>query len=298
MVVLTPPPHQPKELLQLVDTSSKASAKMAEASLKGIPTSISPIAVTSRSGSITPLADATELWENANKALEELLTTKASIDTCRQRAIWELGMEKLHQNRSQPTESIKEAKAICSQATLDAQALCFANVKELKATCIAAVKEAMMTQACSTQEAEAACSTTIRDAETQRASQGELLQREYGNIMQDLEMQAIQEESKGQADFLSTCQAALCTSPAELKSTLVTFYHLLLGQTPLSHPFVPLQRASSGEEQPTSATFPAPVPRQSPWPKRQHPSPDSVESMPLGGTTSKVALEGPPSSKW
>ena len=41
-----------------------------------------------------------------------------------------------------------------------------------------------------------------------------------------------------------------------------------------------------------------PVPKQSPRPKRQHPSPDPVDSMPLGGTTSKAILEGPPSSKW
>ena len=93
MVVLMPPLHKPKELLQPVYTSSKVSAKMAEASLEGIPTSISPIAVNSRSGSATPPADAAELWENANKALEELLTTRASIDACRWRAIWELGME-------------------------------------------------------------------------------------------------------------------------------------------------------------------------------------------------------------
>ena len=83
MVTLMPPPHKPKELLQLVDTSSQVSTEMAEASLEGIPTSIPPIAMTSRSGSITPPADAMELWENANKALKELLTTKASIDAHR-----------------------------------------------------------------------------------------------------------------------------------------------------------------------------------------------------------------------
>ena len=93
VIALMPPPHKPKELLQLVDTSSQPSAEMVEASLEGIPTSISPIAMTSRSRSITPPADTMELWENANKALKELLTTKASIDACRQRAIWELGME-------------------------------------------------------------------------------------------------------------------------------------------------------------------------------------------------------------
>ena len=97
VVVLTPPPHKPKEFLQPVDTSSQAStqedAERAEASLKGVPTTISPIAMTTRSRSITPPADTAELWENVNKALKELLATKASIDTCRQRGVWELGME-------------------------------------------------------------------------------------------------------------------------------------------------------------------------------------------------------------
>ena len=67
VVILTPPLHKPKELLQLVDTSSQASAEMAEACLEGIPTSISPIAATSRSGSITPPADAMELWKMLTK---------------------------------------------------------------------------------------------------------------------------------------------------------------------------------------------------------------------------------------
>ena len=109
---------------------------MAEASVEGIPTSISPIAMASRPRSVTPPVDAMELWENANKALKELLTTKASIDACRLRAIWELGME-LCRNESQATKSIKEAKAICSQVTLDA-----------RTTCSVAVKEAKMTQDC------------------------------------------------------------------------------------------------------------------------------------------------------
>ena len=92
-VILMPPSHQPKELLQPVDTLSQVSTEMSEVSLEGIPTSISPIAVTSRSESISPLADAMELHANANKALKELLTTKASKDTFRWRAVWELGME-------------------------------------------------------------------------------------------------------------------------------------------------------------------------------------------------------------
>ena len=87
VVVLTPPPHKLKELPKPVDTSSQVSTlddvKMAEASLEGVPTTISPIAVTPRSRSITPPADVGELWEKANKALEELLATKSSIDAHR-----------------------------------------------------------------------------------------------------------------------------------------------------------------------------------------------------------------------
>ena len=152
-----PPSHQPKELRQPVDTSSQASIEMEETSLEGIPTSISPIAATSRSESITPLVNAMELHANANKALEELLTTRASIDAHRQRAIWELGME-LHQNESKATESIKEAKAACSQANLDAQALCFATIKEAKAIC-----------SCATLEAKAICLEMVKEPKTTHA---------------------------------------------------------------------------------------------------------------------------------
>ena len=91
VVMLTPPPHKPKELPKPVDTSSQVSAlddvKMVEASLEGVPTTISPIAITTRSRSVAPPTDAAELQENANKALEELLATKSSIDAHRQRAI-------------------------------------------------------------------------------------------------------------------------------------------------------------------------------------------------------------------
>ena len=86
----------------------------------------------------------------------------------------------LHQNESQATESIKEAKAFCSWVTLDA-----------KMACSVAVKEAKTTQDHIIQEANATCSTAIRDVEVWRASQAESLQREHGNIMWDLETQVI-----------------------------------------------------------------------------------------------------------
>ena len=65
VVILTPPPHKLKELSKLVDTSSQVSTldniKMVEASPEGVPTTISPIAATPRSRSITPPADTGEL---------------------------------------------------------------------------------------------------------------------------------------------------------------------------------------------------------------------------------------------
>ena len=186
VVVLPPPPHKPKELPQPVDTSSQVStlddAKMVEASLEGVPTTISPIAMTTRSRSITPPTDAAELQENANKVLEELLATKASIDACRHKAIWELGME-LCRSKSTTVESIKEARAICSHVTLDAQALCFTNVKAAKVTYVQTIKEAKTTHSCTIWEAKATCSVAIRDAETWGVSQAESIQKQHGKTI-------------------------------------------------------------------------------------------------------------------
>ena len=65
VAILTLPPHKLKELPKLVDTSSQVGAlddvEMVEASLDGVPTTISPIAVTTRSRSITPPTDVAEL---------------------------------------------------------------------------------------------------------------------------------------------------------------------------------------------------------------------------------------------
>ena len=212
---------------------------MTEAYLEDIPASISPIAAVSRTRNITPPVDELELQANANKSLKDFLTTKASIDAHRQRAIGDLRVV-LHQSESQAPESIKEAKAACSQATLDAQATCSwltleakTNcswaILEAKTTCSMAVKKAKTTRGHTVQEAEATCSKAISEVGAQRASQAASFQREHGHIMWDLEEQVIQEESRSQADFLSACQVTLYNSPPELKSTLATFLPYLIG---------------------------------------------------------------------
>ena len=202
VVVPTTPPQKPECPLWPVNTSSQASIKEAETSLEDIPTSISPIAVVSRTRNITPPVDIMELQANANKALNDLLTTKASIDAQRQRAVWEMGIV-LHQNESQAAASINEAKSICCQAALDAQTTCSQLILQAKTTCLTVVKKAKTTRGHLVQEAEATCSKAISEVEAQRVSQAALFQKEYGNIMQNLEEQVIEDKGRSQADFLS-----------------------------------------------------------------------------------------------
>ena len=144
-VVFMSPPQKPEGLPWPASTSSQASIDEEEASLEDIPTNISPIAAISGSGSISPPADLTELWTNANKALDELLSTKESIDARRWKAVWELGMM-LFQNESQVATLIKEARVIYSQMTLDIQTACSQLILEAKTSYLAAVKEAKTTR--------------------------------------------------------------------------------------------------------------------------------------------------------
>ena len=90
-VVLMSPPQKPEGLLLPADTSSQASIDKGEASLEDIPANISPIAAVSGSNSTSILMDLAELQTNANKALDDLLSTRGSIGARRQRAVWDLG---------------------------------------------------------------------------------------------------------------------------------------------------------------------------------------------------------------
>ena len=198
---------------------------------------------------------------------EDLLNTKGSIDARRWRAVWELGTM-LHQNESQVAASIKEAKVISSQVTLDAQTACSRFILEAKTNFLLAVKKAKTIRGCLVQEAEAACSKAICKVKAQNVSQALLFHKEHDRYMQDLEEQAVGEESRSHNDFLSTCQVILYNSPPQLKGALATSYHILLGQTAPSPPLVLPQKTSLMEEQPTTAAFPTPAPKQTPRPKR------------------------------
>ena len=193
-VVLMTPPWKPEGPLQAVNTSSQVSIEVVEASLEDIPTNISPTAAISRSRSVSPLVDLAELWTNANRTLDDLLNTKGSIDARIWRAVWELGVI-LHQNESQVATSIKEAKVICSQVTLDAQTACSWLILEAKTDFLVAVKKAKTTRGCLVQEAKAACSKAICEVKAQKVSQAAIFHKEHGKYMQNLEEQAIGKES-------------------------------------------------------------------------------------------------------
>ena len=208
------PLQRPEGLPQAADTSSQASIKEAEASLEDIPTNISPIAAIFRSGSVSPSMGLAELWTNANRALNDLLNTKGSIDTRRWRAVWELGVI-VCQTESQVPASIKEAKVSCSEVTLDAQTACSWLILEAKTDFLAAVKKAKTTRSQLVQEAKAACSKAICEAEAWKVSQAAIIHKEYGKYMQDLEEQAMGEESRSCNDFLSACQV-MYNSPPQL----------------------------------------------------------------------------------
>ena len=104
------------------------------------------------------------------------------------------------------------------------------------------------------QKSEVAYSKAIGKAVALRLSQFVALHREHMRLMQELEEQALGEESKSHHDFLSACQATLYHTLQPLRENLATPYHILLGQSPLSPPSVPPTKAPLVEEQLPTAT--------------------------------------------
>ena len=147
------------------------------------------------------------------------------------------------------------------------------------------------------QKSEIAYSKVIGKAAALRLSLSTALHREHMRLMQELEEQALREESKSHHDFLSVCQAALHHSPQPLRENLVTSYHVLLGQSPPSPPSVLPAKAPFVEKQPPMATPPAPMAKQSPRPKRWLPSPGLQGRHVHRWDCPKAWQEGPSSPK-
>ena len=200
IVLVTLLPTKPEDFPWPVDTSSQVSApddaEMEDASLEEIPTASSPTAEASGPSGDAPPPDVAYLWEEANKAPGDLLAIKSSIDAHWQKLILEVGMA-LCENDSETTESIKEAKIICTHAI---------------------------------QQTKNCCSVAIREAEAQRASQAVSIQQSHHKAVQHLE-----EERKSQLNFDFVCQTALWVSPPEFRGVLVASYHILQVHAPTLH---------------------------------------------------------------
>ena len=293
---VTFPPHKSEASPPPVDTSSQASMEEVKASLKCLPAYISPITAACSSSSASPSVDPTELQADVNMAANHMLHVKRSTDLKRQHVIWELGLL-MHQSEVDEAASIKKAKVIHSQEVLDARVDCARLVLKAKSNYQAAVQKAKMIRYNLPQKSEIVYSKAINEAMTLRLSQLVALHREQIQLMQELEEQALREESKSHHDFLSAYQTALHPSPQTLKENLATSYHTLLGYSPPSPPSVQLARAPPEEEQPPVAVSPPPVPKQSPQPKRQLPMPEPQGSTSRDDTTSRAMQEGPSSPK-
>ena len=79
------------------------------------------------------------------------------------------------------------------------------------------------------QETEVVYSKALGENAVVRSSWSATIHWEHAKLMQELEEQALKEESRSWHDFLSTCQAVLLHALQSLKENLTTSYYILLG---------------------------------------------------------------------
>ena len=244
VVLITPLPTKPEDFPKPVDTSSQVSApdnaEMEDTSLEEIPAPSHSTAEALGPNGDAPLPDVAHLWEEANRALGDLLAVKSSINACWWKLVLEFSMA-IHENDSEAMGSIKVAKVICT---------------------------------CSIEEAKNCCSIAIREPEAQRAK-AVSIQQSHHKTVQHLEEESIEEERKSQLNILSACQTALWTSHPEFHSVLAASYHVLLEHAPTLHLFCIPQGAPPFPPGSAPSTSSPPMPEHLPRPKWQyHSRPD------------------------
>ena len=217
LALVTPLPIKPEDSVKPVDTSSQVSVpdnvEMDDPTLE-INASPSHPVETLGPSSKGPSLDVTKLQEEANKALGHLLVTRSSIDAHWRKQVLDFEIA-LHQNESETTEAIKEAKTLCACTIRDTeghQAVQITEAKVWHATCI---KEVEANCAHTLAEAENCCTTAIREAESLGASQAHSIQQSHAKAIQHLEAEAIEEEIRDCLTFLAT--AVLPSGPALLR---------------------------------------------------------------------------------
>ena len=126
------------------------------------------------------------------------------------------------------------------------------------------------------------------------------LHREHVKHMHELEEQAIREENKSHHNFLSALvklpsYSMLCK--AHQGESVYLLLHFVRADYLHHFDLLHSARTPQAEEQPSVTTSPRPKPKQSPWPRRQHPLPDPWGSTGMDETSLKASQEGPSSSK-
>ena len=217
----------------------------------------------------------------------------SSINVQQRKQVSDFGMA-LHQNESETTEAIKEAKALCAHTILDAetcQTVLTSKAEVLHTVCIKEIED-NCTHASA--EAENCCLSAIWDTESLGASNACSIQQSHTKDIQHLEAEAIEEEGRDCLTFLTACSATLRANPPEAHGIMVTPYHLLLGKAPMSALLSIPPGVSPPEQEPALQTPPFSTPavtRPSSWSKQQHTLPDQLKAPSPPVATSNVAPE-------
>ena len=157
-------PLKLEDSVKPVDTSSQVSVpddvEMDDPTLEEIHASPSPPVKTPGPSSEAPSLDVTQLQEEPNKALGHLLATRPSINAHWRKQISDFGVA-VHQNESETTEAIKEAKALCAHTIRDMETHWAVLISEAKVWHAACIKEIEDNCAHALAEAENCCSTAI-----------------------------------------------------------------------------------------------------------------------------------------
>ena len=284
LALATPLPLKPEDSTRL-DTSSQVrtpkDAEMDNPTLEEIHVYLPPLANTPGPSREVPSMNVGQLQEEANKALDCLLVTRSSLAARQRRQVSDFGMA-LHQIESETTEAIKEVRALCAHTIWDVETCWTALISETKvqhATCLKGIEDEC---ALALAEAENHCSTTIREAESNIISRAHSTQQSHAKDIQCLEVEAIG-EVRNHLAFLTACSAALRAGPPKGHGIMVTPYHLLLGNAPMSTllnipPGVsPPEWESAPQTPPSTAPAATGPSSQSKW---WHHLPDWVGSLP------------------
>ena len=184
-----------------------------------------------------------------NTALEQLLTTKATLNSC-QRELAQNANSGMHQNENQATEAIKEAEGQY-----------VATIREAESHCAAMIREV-----------ETHCEVTIKEVEACHATQAYALEQSHEESMLKLEHEVLVEEGHDHPAFMEACSTALWACPLKAHGVLMYPLQLLTDNVPLSAMLATtLQPATAGRELLSTASLltvsgiPAPQTRTKQW---------------------------------